>query len=227
MEYIQYSTKAIREYFHKFNQNEISINGLSVRLSKNKFHAVDSKPFGYQISILRCLDNLIESNLAKKIIAKSQIKATNYELTPYENQLKFNNIDFDCIYLKKNLILWDESIKLNRNYSLKIMEKEFKIIIKTRAKYICSSTSRRIGIWFKKNQFTPDEKIYLYEILRTIKEDLQEQKKNLFGFVIYIEKIKYLDSLCWDKDFLLNFEWSIRNLFSYEKSCEIKKEASR
>jgi len=223
--YIDYTKKSIQDYFLKFNQNEISINGLLARISRNKFHAVDSKPICYQISIIGCLNNLVQANSTKRIVRESRLKGVNYELTLHQDQIKFSNIDYDCFYLKKNLILWNETIELIGNYSLRIMENKFKVIIESKAKYFSSSTSRQIGIWLKKNQFSSDEKLYLYEIIRTIKTDIEEQNKNLFGFTIYIEKND--DSIYWDKDFLLNFEWSIRNLLTNAKSTEIKREASR
>jgi hypothetical protein len=224
-DYIDYVTKSIQNYFLTLNQNEISINGLLARISKNKFHAIDSKPICYQISIIECLNNLVQLNTTKRIVIESRLKGTNYELTPYEAQIQFSNIDYDCLYLKESLIFYNETIELAGKYSLRIMQNEFKIIIESKATYFNSSTRRCIGIWFKKNQFSDDEKIQLYETLRVIKTDIQEQGKNLFGFIVYIEKNN--DSSYWDKEFLLNFEWSLRNLLSNEKSIEIKKEDSR
>ena len=222
-QYIESSKKKIQDYFERLFRNEISISGMNAFIANNKFHAVDSKPICYQLSIIQCLNNLIKRSTTRRTVQEPKLEGMHYSLKPHNDQIKLNNVDFDCYHLPQCLITHDHSVAIKENYSLEIKGSRYKILIESKSKHYSSSARRQIGIWFRKDEFTAGTRINLYETLRLIKTDFERAGKNLCGFMVYLYKHNH-EGKDNASDFFLNFEWSIRNLLSNKTSTEIMKE---
>lgn len=224
-EYINYSINGLKDYFNKLSQKEIMLIGISASIKNNKFHAVDSKPICYQIALIETLNNLINLSSTRKLVSEPTLKGKNYLITKYEDKLNLSNIDYDCCYLPKIPITQNKSIEIIGSHKLQIMDSKIQIIIESKSKYFDSTTSRQIGLWFKKKQFMSAFQIRIYEIIQRIISDFKHEGLNLFGFIIYFDRLQEKEE--WQDGLLVNFEWSIRNLLTNKNSIELTNEARR
>ena len=222
-QYIESSKKGIQDYFERLFRNEISISGMNAFIANNKFHAVDSKPICYQLSIIQCLNNFIKRSTTRRTVQEPKLEGIHYSLKPHSDQIKLSNVDFDCYYLPRCLIIHDHSVAIKENYSLEIKGSRYKILIESKSKHYSSSARSQIGVWFRKDEFTAGTRINLYETLRLIKTDFERAGKNLYGFMVYLYQHNH-EGKDDASDFFLNFEWAIRNLLSNKSSTEIIKE---
>lgn len=197
-------------------------------ITKNdKFHAVDSKPVTYQITIIEALKRIIRQSDTKRLVITPKLKGKNYLFEIKPEKREYRNLEWDEITTQEYVRIFDETKYLNTNGIIRIKDCEVDFYLESNINEWNTRSQNRIHLRFKKGEFTPNQMIEYLKIMELVMEDEYKNDRNVSGFIIYFEKNDTKVDIWKRKDENLTFEWAIRNILSSEKTIEIKKEADR
>ncbi len=217
-EWLQHIKGKIIDYFEDLNSHEIGVGGMELEIKNNKFHAVDSKPVAFQITIIQSLAKVLNSVNSRKVVNKPILQTSLYsirELTEYQRR---EPADYELMTIQLQGLRFDDYVLLNHSHRLNLLESSVSTLV--RPKYdISYSTTRRMHFNFRNDLFPLSYKIKFYEIIKNIENDFTKNQKDLGEFEVFVDYSNH-DKFKENANFLLDWEWSLRNLLNNEDSIK-------
>lgn len=225
--YLESISHEIGRFIELYHDNDISINGFEITTRNDKFHAIDSKPSTYQITIIEALKRIIRKTDTRRQVIIPKLKGRNYSFETKVEKKEYRNLEWEEISTQAYVRIFDETKYLNTNGAIRIRDCEIDFHLESNINEWNTRSQNRVHLRFKKGEFTPNQMIEYLKIVELIMEDEYKNDCNVSGFIIYFEKNDTQVDIWKRKGENLIFEWAIRNILSSETTIEIKKEADR
>lgn len=225
-QFLSQIASGIKKYIKIYEENNVSICGLKIETTKDKFHAVDSKPITYEIPIIQALDTIFKRPNTNRTVLEPKLNTNLYCFEHISNKKDYRNLEWDSLSTKQ-LIRHHKSTKsLNVNGLIKIENSDVDITIESNSNEWNTRLQNRIDLRFQKDKFSHEEMLNYLRILELIVLDEYRTNLNPSGFVLYFERNE--TKIEWrEENKLLTLEWCLRNILKSESTYQIKNEADR
>lgn len=202
----------ISTFFEDLNKYEIGVGGMNFELINNKLHAIDSRPICYEISLIESIRKALNSNASNKIAKTPHIASNRYSITEFSKLQSREYADYERLRINLKGLRNNENILLKCSNNIQISKSSISTLIRPKCD-MYYSTSRHISLLFKNGQFAESLKVKFYEIVKLLEVEFVKENKDLGELEIFIE---YSDQEKFENDpeFIFDWEWSLRNLFS-------------
>ena len=215
-EWLQHIKGKIIKFFEDLNSHEIGVVGMDLEIKNNKFHAVDSKPVAFQVTIIQSLTKVLNSVNSTRKVQKPLLKTSLYSITELTEYQRREPSDYELMTIELQGLRFDDYVLLNHSHQLNLLKSSVSTLVRPKHD-ISYSTSRRMHFNCKNNLFSTSYKLKFYEIIKRIENDFAKNQKDLGEFEVFVD-YSNIDQFKESINFFLDWEWSLRNLLNNENS---------